>query len=299
MNSAYKKINLNQIFLSLGIFHGPYDGQRISRCPLFLIYSKFVLWFNLIHSIKFLGLFFIDKHDYLVFVLADYFHNESKNVHKFTVIIMSAYSAWTFSSVWMYQRVNYDTRDAYWLTMLPPFDQPIRLWKQKNIKKKMTGLSHQQFDSFQRMYYKWSRLSFKVIIFFVFMMETFASVIYFISFFPKFMHKSHFWLLFIGNTFPTFFLFLYFDYSFTLGMSLNYTFLAIMVKQRLDNVRLSLNEVILDLKSCSRTISYHTRQFNLIFLNILRVNRFWSKIFGINFFFAIFIIFCGIQVNSH
>lgn len=123
MRFAFKRIDLNQFFLSLGIFHGPYDGQRITCRPFFRLYSKFVWWFSLFHVFKFGSLLFVDKHDYLAFVFADYFNNESKNVHKFMSMVSVTFTSWSFSSVWRYQRVNYDTRDAYWLKMLP-FNQP-------------------------------------------------------------------------------------------------------------------------------------------------------------------------------
>lgn len=276
-NLKINQFNLNRLFLNLGILYGPFNGQQIVYHRCFNIYCQFVLTFLFLFFIKFFILLFIDRHDRLAFIVADYFNNESKTIHKLMVTVTIVNTLWAFCSLWTYQRVNLHKRDAFWLKMLP-FKSKIDLSMKarKNEKrflkflndKQWKKMSEDKITDLQLIYYKIVRLLIKIVLFLTFSMTTFASSVYFWTFYKQF--PQHFWMFFIVNTLFLFaFLFLF--YFLVIGMSLNFTFLAILIRQRFQSVHEAL-DVLVNHSNATEVseISYRLHQFNQIAIDMLR-----------------------------
>lgn len=285
--SVNKRIDLNRLFLNLGIFYGPFDGQQVVYRLSSHLYCQFLLCYIFFYILKFGSLLFIGKHDLMSFIVADYFNNEKGNIHKLMTLVTIAYCCWTFCLLWTYQRVNVHKRDAYWLSMLP-FDQSK--FHKSFDGKKLIGMSEEQFAFIQHLYHKFARLSFKVIMTSIILMEISTGVIYFSAFFQRYGNKSYFFPVFVGNTVLLYFM-MFLAYFLTLGMSLNYTFLAILIKHRFRHIYSSLNAIVNNPKKDLHAISFQLLQFNKVVVEMLKINHFWSKTFGINFFMAMVIIF--------
>lgn len=265
-NSEHKRINLNRLFMNIGILYGPYDGQQqiVYRLSTH-IFCQISLWFLLLYAFKFGSLFFIGKHPHLAFILTDHFHKDSESIRKFMAALATVYTLWSFCLMWTYQRVNVHKHDAYWLMMLP-FDQ---LSGDSN-KKQLTAMNRKHFKSVERMYHKYGGMSIKLVIFFIVFMSTLPAVIYGQTFY-KIYHNSlnYFWPVLLANTLLMTF-FNYLVYFLTLGMSLNYAYLAFLMKHRFDNVERFLQKLANDPKSKTRRIKFRIRQFNLVIVDMLR-----------------------------
>lgn len=294
LDNQMNRIDLNRLYLSLGLFYGPYNGQRVIRRLSSYLYSQFALWYMLFFSFKFGAMFFIDKHNYLSFIVADYFNNEKGNIYKLMILLTVAYTIWTFFLIWMYQRVNRFKRDSFWLTMLPFDYLPVELQKLQDEKlfynNSLAGISKNQLTSMHRFYYKFTRLTINVLSFMTILMSIAAASIYYFAFSKQYEKEPYFWWVFCGN-FVLLSYFIYLAYFITLGMSLNYTYLAILVKLRFKNIRHAFTSLADNPKADARAISEQIKNFNLIVVDMLRINHFWKKTFGINFFMAMVIIF--------
>lgn len=72
-------------------------------------------------------------------------------------------------------------------------------------------------------------------------------------------------------------------------------FLAILTKIRFANVYDGLTSLSVQPKSSASAINSKLLQFNLVVVEMLKVDQFWSKAFGLNYFFAMFNIFVQCQ----
>ena len=253
-------------------------------------------WFLVFIIIKSSFLFVVDQHGLISFLIADVF-NGNESAHTNTTLILLVAFVWLWLSLRTYQKINLNQRDAFWLTLLPfDFEQnfPLSFPKNQSFPKKLAGMQNETFTLFQQRYLACARWIVPVMDMFSFFGCTIGLSMYIIPFHGRFKDEPFFWPVVVFNSLP-FYIVINLLYFMTMAMPLNFVYFSFLLRQRFRSVCKNLSALSQQVKPSTVRISLRLREFNLVVQDLLKVNRFWAKIFGLNYFFAILYIFLLIQ----
>jgi hypothetical protein len=328
MKLFVKQVNINKLFLHLRIFHGYWDGEKVVRKTHHYVASRLSALFVLFFMVKQSSIMFVRQESIWAFFVGDFANFENRMIQLSVSMLCFCYFSWNFAGFTLYQRLNFSKKDNFWLRFIPfdlnreltseYFVHPVgqHFFRYYVAKTKsdpilatvmrdesdsnrnsfaseheiIPGLTGKQFHRLQLRYHKYTRLAVYVLLLLGLAMSIVLNLTYYIGFAARFKHKPYFWPVFTFNTiglstiaFHTYFV--------TIGVSMNYTYLTYLQHVRFKNAYKKMFALIRQPDTDYVAVNREVRCFNLIVLDMLRINHFWSKVFGFNYFFAMLCLF--------
>lgn len=314
MSTQIKYANIQRHFLNMFIFYGEWDGSKVHhrKCPYYS--SNVLLVILFVFVLKFFIFGFVDRHSIWCFFLGDFVNFEDNYVRVVVSVVGTIFIGWAFVGLIVYRRLNWNHHETFWLRFVP-FDMlnpPVSTyymhrftWKTFKVILKMQleesngdaeqvdfipGITYKQLRNIQFLYHKYSRRMIRLLLLFSSIMTVILNGGFYYSFSKKYMFEHYFWPVFVFTSVHMGIIAFYI-YHLLFGVSLNYTFLTYLQQVRLKNGLRRMIALTTKENLSLNALSHQLRLFNMILLDMFRINSFWSKMFGINYYGAMLTIF--------
>lgn len=328
---SIKLANINQVFLELGIFYGSWNGETVIKKSWHYVKSQLFLLIIVIFILKHSTALFFDQNSIVTFFIGDFVNFENRTVQMSVLVLSVVFVSWNFFSFLVYRTLNSNEKDQFWLRFVPfhidrkvtsdYYVHPVGRRFFRNYANKsstytvlvgsvpvsgnqsglpnetelLPGITKAEFYNLQTKYHQYLLLLYPILVVLSVVMIFILNSAYFIGFFYKYGQQSFFWPIFTFNSCVLCFI-AYHTYFITMGFFLNYTYVAHLQQLRFKNSLRKFVHLTQSSQVNMSLINYEVRCFNLIVLDMLRINHFWCKVFGLSFYLSMMTIFLLLQM---
>lgn len=292
--------NLNRLFQQFLIFYGKYDGKKVIQTSTSHLLCRIANWTLFVIFLKY-AILIPGQEAWLARLLGDFLDFESGRTQIYTSVVFADALLWTWLSMNAYQRLNTVVRESFWLVFLP-FDLQHTTKKFAN-KKVIAGMHRKEFHHLQQRYLLNVKHFMSFFHVFTILGSLVAIGLHMYRFYCEIDYQYYHWVVFMINCLMICFSF-NLMFALVMGMPLNFSFLTYLQRKRFQNVGNSFISLSKQSQPKRSKISFHVHEFNSIVSDLLKINRFWSKIFGINYFITMFQVslivkkFCAILIGK-
>lgn len=296
-----------KIFSRMQLLYGRYDGEKVIVDKSKRFRSHVFFGVLVLSWVKYTALLAFNTRYPMSFWLAHMANFENVNAQKYVIAICSIYIGWEVMMHFCCLRLNRNGKNNYWFRLIP---------HPRNVSltaKNVVGTTEQELTKLRNRFDSTGRWTFRGIIVISICMFLLMNSSYLYGFYFRKDNLDYFWTIFIFNSFHLGFILTH-AYFVTIAPSMAYTYLSRLQTIRFRSICRSLellnsqNRLVPTISVFSKSPSSHSNQprsqaplyheihkklrtFNLIVADMLRLNHFWSRYFGWNFFFAMFLLF--------